>query len=53
MELIETIKASLPSAVCLDGGPLLLALSGGADSVCLLLALHDLGYQVEALHCNF
>ena len=53
MELIETIKASLPSAVCLDGGPLLVALSGGADSVCLLLALHALGYHVEALHCNF
>lgn len=29
------------------------ALSGGADSVSLLLALHHLGYQVEAAHCNF
>lgn len=36
-----------------DGGVLLVALSGGADSVCLLLALKDLGYDVHALHCNF
>ena len=32
---------------------MLVALSGGADSVCLLLALRALGYTVEALHCNF
>lgn len=32
---------------------LLVALSGGADSVCLLLALQELGYRVHALHCNF
>lgn len=31
----------------------IVALSGGADSVCLLLALHHLGYQIEACHCNF
>ena len=31
----------------------LVALSGGADSVCLLLTLKDLGYDVEAVHCNF
>ena len=31
----------------------LVALSGGADSVCLLLMLQRLGYRVEALHCNF
>ena len=36
-----------------DGGVLLVALSGGADSVCLLLALKELGYDVHALHCNF
>ena len=29
------------------------ALSGGADSVCLLLMLRELGYTVEAVHCNF
>lgn len=31
----------------------LLALSGGADSVCLLLILKQLGYSIEAVHCNF
>lgn len=29
------------------------ALSGGADSVALLLALRDMGFQVHAAHCNF
>lgn len=31
----------------------LVALSGGADSVALLRAMHELGYHVEAAHCNF
>jgi len=31
----------------------LVALSGGADSVCLLLILRELGVFVEAVHCNF
>lgn len=31
----------------------LVALSGGADSVALLLSLHSLGYDIEAVHCNF
>lgn len=31
----------------------LVALSGGADSVALLLALKKIGYNIEAAHCNF
>lgn len=34
-------------------GVYLVALSGGADSVALLLALLDMGVRVEAVHCNF
>ena len=52
MNLTETIKNSLPASLGADAH-LLVALSGGADSVALLLALHELGYRVEALHCNF
>lgn len=31
----------------------LVALSGGADSVALLLIMQQLGYRIEAAHCNF
>ena len=34
-------------------GRYLVALSGGADSVCMLLMLRRLRYNVEAVHCNF
>ena len=32
---------------------ILIALSGGADSVALLLALHRLRFMCVAAHCNF
>lgn len=35
------------------GQRVLVALSGGADSVALLVALQKLGYDCEAMHCNF
>jgi len=31
----------------------LVALSGGADSVALLLLLHEAGFRLHAAHCNF
>ena len=53
MNIIDSIKATLPASVRPESGTLLVALSGGADSVCLLLALQEMGYSVAALHCNF
>lgn len=35
------------------GDKVLVALSGGADSVALLVALQKLNYRCEAVHCNF
>ena len=34
-------------------GRIIVTLSGGADSVALLLVLLNLGYDIVALHCNF
>lgn len=36
-----------------EAGAVGVALSGGADSVALLGVLHELGYDVVALHCNY
>lgn len=36
-----------------SGAPVIVALSGGADSVALLAALSHLGYYCIAAHCNF
>ncbi|MBR5715824.1 MAG: tRNA lysidine(34) synthetase TilS [Bacteroidales bacterium] len=43
----------LPSKQGDREGMLYVALSGGPDSVALLHILHRLGYDCEALHCNF
>lgn len=53
MNISETILKSISGVMPVDGGPVVVALSGGADSVCLLLALQELGYRLTALHCNF
>ena len=54
MRFIETIKEYIEQQHLLDSDKrYLVALSGGADSVCLLLVMRHLGYQIEAVHCNF
>ncbi|MCQ2343322.1 MAG: tRNA lysidine(34) synthetase TilS [Paludibacteraceae bacterium] len=46
------MKLILPEE-CTKETPLLVCVSGGGDSVCLLLALHEQGYKCLAAHCNF
>ena len=36
-----------------EGARVLVGLSGGPDSVCLVRILDSLGYGVVAVHCNF
>ena len=40
-------------SLCKSDNKLLIAISGGADSVALFLCLKELGYDVELAHCNF
>ena len=50
----DTIRRYIETErMLLAGDKLVVALSGGADSVCLLLILRALGYQIVAAHCNF
>ena len=52
--MTESVRKFIEREGLLHGDDLhLVAVSGGADSVCLLLVLQRLGYRVEAVHCNF
>lgn len=53
-ELLEQVSRTIKRQHLLcEGDTCLVALSGGADSVSLLIALQALGFRVEAAHCNF
>ena len=52
--MLEKIRKYIDSNGLLkENDRLLVALSGGADSVCLLTVLLELGYDVVCVHCNF
>ncbi len=52
--MLNKIKKHIEDNALLDGNDhVLVGLSGGADSVCLLTVLCELGYRTSAAHCNF
>lgn len=53
-DLITSVASTIAENKLLDhGDKVIVALSGGADSVALLAALVALGYDCLAAHCNF
>ncbi|NLV52453.1 MAG: tRNA lysidine(34) synthetase TilS [Bacteroidales bacterium] len=52
--LTEQVKNTIKAQDLLkEGARVVVGLSGGPDSVCLALVLHELGYEVIGAHCNF
>src|SRR4051794_22070659 len=49
----RALEAASESGLIVAGAPLLVMLSGGADSVCLLDCALTLGARVSALHVNY
>ncbi len=53
-EFVSKIKSFINRESLLkEGDKVLVALSGGADSVALLMVLHEIGCECVAVHCNF
>lgn len=51
--MLNKLKTYIAKHKLLGNGKYIVALSGGADSVCLLRVMLSMGYNVEAAHCNF
>lgn len=52
--MLKTVRTYIDTHALLQKGDrVLVALSGGADSVCLLHVLRQIGYECVVAHCNF
>lgn len=51
--MLNKLKTYIAKHKLLGNGKYIVALSGGADSVCLLRVMLSMGYNIEAAHCNF
>lgn len=54
MRFLDKVRKTISTYnMCLEENePVVVALSGGADSTSLLLAMHELGFEVHAIHVN-
>ncbi len=53
-DFLNRVSANIVKRKLLSPGkPVIVAISGGADSVALLSSLHRLGYECIAAHCNY
>lgn len=52
-DLLQTVARFIRKHDMFAAGTHIVALSGGADSVALLLVMRALGYNVSAAHCHF
>lgn len=51
--LNKVAKYISDNALLREHSSVVVGISGGPDSVCLIRILHSLGYEVVAVHCNF
>ena len=50
--MLDRVKEFIKEHNLITEQPIICAVSGGVDSVCLITILHDLGYKVILAHVN-